>query len=200
MRTKRGFLSILLIGAFVALASCEKLELPVEDNETEEQPSTPEEPVTPSGGDTITVGEARQLASGTVCVKGYIVGYVTGASFNGAILGLPSQANTSMLLADRPDESDTKQCLPVRLEADSYRPLLNLYDHPDYYRRLICVSGNIEAYYGMAGIRTIDAYDWPATDEESGGDIPPDIGVNLPTLDPNQQHVDGGRNVCVKNK
>ncbi len=52
----------------------------------------------------------------------------------------------------------------------------------------------------MAGIRTIDAYDWPATDEESGGDIPPDIGVNLPTLDPNQQHVDGGRNVCVKNK
>ena len=176
------------------VTGCERIELPEETGEGDEVVEVPDDtdtPVTPDDSettDTLTISEAFQMTAGRVCVKGYIVGYVSGSTMRGAVLGLPDAPNTSMLIADNPYETDPLVCMPVRLEADTYRPVLNLYDHPDYYRRLIGLSGQIELYYGLPGIRDIEDYNWPTLHADEGQ-------LALPSLDDSLQHVDDGRSV-----
>ena len=114
------------------VTGCERIELPEETGEGDEVVEVPDDtdtPVTPDDSettDTLTISEAFQVTAGRVCVKGYIVGYVSGSTMRGAVLGLPDAPNTSMLIADNPYETDPLVCMPVRLEADTYRPVLNL--------------------------------------------------------------------------
>ena len=68
------------------VTGCERIELPEETGEGDEVVEVPDDtdtPVTPDDSettDTLTISEAFQVTAGRVCVKGYIVGYVSGST------------------------------------------------------------------------------------------------------------------------
>ena len=87
-----------------------------------------------------------------VGVKGYIVGYIAGNQLSQSVFGVPEDApNTNMLIADAPDVTDASLCMPVLLEPEEVRPMVNLYDHPDYYQCPVYVEGMVTTYFSVAG-------------------------------------------------
>ncbi len=184
----------LLFFVFMLLmpSGCQKIELPSED-------SDPEQPVTPPlPEDSADVSDVQSVEWALACspeqdivVKGYIVGYVNGTAMSAAVFGIPEEkANTNMLLADSKEETDPGKCLPVRLDkgtssAVGMREELNLYDHPEYFRRLVVIEGWLSTYFRRNGIRDIYGYAWaeewdeedipPSGGDESGGDETPGI-------------------------
>ena len=143
-------------------------------------------------GDTLTVAEAQLMMDCYVGVKGYIVGYIAGNQLSQSVFGVPEDApNTNMLIADAPDVTDASLCMPVLLEPEEIRPMVNLYDHPDYYQCPVYVEGMVTTYFSVAGIR--DVYAFILWDEYSPG--LPDPGVEVPIVDPDTQHVTSGRGV-----
>lgn len=185
--------------------ACSKIELPSDDDETDipiPGPDDPggEEPQVP--GDTLTVEQALQAADEQeVVVKGYIVGYVArGTTLKGLEFGCPTdKANTNMLIASTPEQTDTTKCMPVLLAkggALSVRENLNLYDHPENLHRPIVIDGWLRDYYGVRGLRVVYEYSWhgeagdrPFDDDNNQGSG----GVDTPGIDPNPQIIPDGR-------
>lgn len=119
--------------------------------------------------DTVSVATALTYPIDTaVIVRGYIVGYVSGTSMKSAVFGIPpSKANTNTLLADDPNETDHTLCLPVRLPLGTsleVRENLNLYDHPENYKRPIVIYGWVKNYLRKTGIYYIYDYKWSDED------------------------------------
>lgn len=158
-RTTLFFCLMLLMQLF--LAACGNIELPGGDEE-ENTPSTeqPDDPATLS--DTLSVVEALDTPVGTsICVKGYIVGYVSGTSIGSCVFDLPDDVNTNFLIADSPYETSPDYVMPIRLttKGDNLRSMLNLADHPDFYHALICIRGDVDTYFRVNGIKDIVDYD-----------------------------------------
>ena len=151
-----GRLLAVLCVLLVLPTSCEK-SLLLEDESNEEGTNnggseTPEEI-----SDTLTVAEFRQIEPGSVVVvKGYIVGYLSSTSFNGAVFGLPTEtANTNFIMADLMDEINPDKCIAVKLNAGEERDALNLLDHPDYLHEYVAVRGLSTTYFRRNGITEI---------------------------------------------
>lgn len=102
-----------------------------------------------------TVAQVAGGATGTgVWTKGYIVGWVDGQVLaDGARFTTPATAATNILLADKPDESDVKNCIPVQLPTGNIRATLNLVDHPENLGKEVLLKGDMEKYFGTAGIK-----------------------------------------------
>lgn len=185
--------TLLLAGLTFLPVSCEKIDLPTEDTEQDEEEVSDEETSDEEvsvESDTLSVAQAQEAYGQVVGVMGYIVGYVSGTSLSGAVFGVPTErANTNMLIADSPWETDVANCMPILLEADEVRPALNLYDHPDYYTRLVYIEGYVETYFTVAGIREVYAYEIKEEEDEPilSGDI------TSPVVNPDMQHVVSGR-------
>jgi len=168
-----------LLCALLLLGSCSKLEIDDETDDSTEQTDAGSDHTdtgggrtTVSEGDVLYASEALAAETGTqVWVEGYIVGYVAGTSLAQAVFGLPAaDANTNMLLADTPNETDYRKVFPVALTKSSgWREELNLYDNPTYYLRPIAICGELETYFKVNGIRTIVDYQW-LDDDDFGGD------------------------------
>ena len=105
---------------------------------------------------TITVSEAIANNSGTATVEGYIVGTVSGT--NSFKLEPPFSVNTNLALADSPNEKDIKKMLPVQLPNNSIRTGLNLVSNPENYHAKIQITGALEAYFSVPGLRSPTAY------------------------------------------
>lgn len=128
----------------------------------------------------MSVAEAIAAYSGTptpAAVKGYIVGWVegqsyeSGAKFNGNVTD--DTEKTDVLLADSPDETDPAKCIPVQLPSGAVRSKVNLKDNPDNYKKFVTLTGIIEAYFGVPGLKSVtkalfegeeDSEDTPVTD------------------------------------
>ncbi|GAE33718.1 5'-nucleotidase C-terminal domain-containing protein [Halalkalibacter akibai] len=117
------------------------------------------EPVPPPADrDYVTVAEAIANNSGKATVQGYIVGTMTSATnvtFDGEFT-----TTTNLVMADSPNERDLKKLIPVQLPNNAIRTALNLKDNPDNLGKLVQVSGTLEAYFTVPGVKTLTSYDF----------------------------------------
>ena len=120
------------------------------------------EVVEPEDAQEYTVTQALAAYTGTAkpaVVKGYIVGTIDGKSISdGAIFSGTATANTNLLIADNADENDYTKCLPVQLPSGAVRSALNLVDNPGNYKKLVTLTGSLEKYFGVAGLKSVSKY------------------------------------------
>ena len=94
-----------------------------------------------------------------VTVEGFIVGvydfYTSVYSFDAETI-----VAANILLADAADENDATNCLIVQLPTETEaRDSLNLKSNPENYKRKVKITGDVEAYYSVAGLKSLTAYE-----------------------------------------
>ena len=129
-----------------------------------EEGEEPEEPEAPAETKEYTVTEAlAAFVSGQqipAIVKGYIVGSIDDKSISDAIFSGTAVLKTNLLIADNADETDIEKCLPVQLPSGAVREALNLVDTPDNYKKEVVLTGSLEKYFGVAGLKSVSAYEF----------------------------------------
>lgn len=99
-----------------------------------------------------TYVDGKQIPS---YVKGYIVGYVDGNGYNAETVKfeVPAEAQTEILIADSPNETDFTKCIPVQLPKGDIRTGLELMGNPTYLGKQVLLYGSIETYFKTAGLK-----------------------------------------------
>ncbi|MCR5312843.1 MAG: DUF6359 domain-containing protein [Bacteroidaceae bacterium] len=97
-----------------------------------------------------------------IWTTGYIVGYISGRSISKTIFGTGNVA-TNIVLADSPDESDYRRCIPVQLSSSSsfsaVRDAINLRENPDMLGRKVLIFGTATQYMRYFGMKDVKYYD-----------------------------------------
>ncbi len=94
-------------------------------------------------------------------VKGFVVGCIEGTTLSSATFGLPGRATYNLLIADSLNERTPANCIPMKLtnyegasHTETFRSLLNLFDHPEVLGRQILIrTPRRETYFGLPGIK-----------------------------------------------
>ena len=130
---------------------------------------TAAEPEEPEEAQEYTVAEALAAFTGVAkpaVVKGYIVGYVSGKVFaDGAKFDNNPDPNPDLntdkniLIADNADETDYNNCMPVQLPSGAVRNALNLLNNPGNYKKQVTLTGSLEKYFGVPGLKTVSKYE-----------------------------------------
>lgn len=122
-------------------------------------------PVTPpdSGSGTETspfsIADVLGGATGTgVWVDCYVVGWIEGKSYDTAKFNGDATIQTNLLVAASASETDPAKCVPVQLPSGAVRTALNLKDNPTVYKKHLLLKGNLEAYFGQKGIKSVTEY------------------------------------------
>ena len=109
-----------------------------------------------------TVTEAIAAYTGIAkpaIVKGYIVGTVNGMVYTeDCVFSGTAESKINLLLADTPDETDYNNCMPVQLPSGAVRDALNLVDNPGNYKKLVTLTGSLEKYFSVAGLKSVSKY------------------------------------------
>ena len=92
-------------------------------------------------------------------VTGYIVGAVNSAPETGSQFGTDATIATNILISDNPDTNDYTECLIVQLPSGDIRSALNLVDNPSNYKKQVKITGSIEKYFKVAGLKSVTAYE-----------------------------------------
>lgn len=152
---------------------------------TGDEPGTnPDDPVTPpasgegDGSEASPYNCASVIAGTTgsnVWVKGYIVGSVTDKAIDSAVFGASPASTTNIIIADNADETDITKCVPVQLPAGDVRTALNLDANPGNYKAEVTLMGNLEKYFGQAGVKSVSAF----TITGGSSVTPPPAGDNV---------------------
>ncbi len=111
----------------------------------------------------------QYLTGEKVWVKAYVVGYVNGQNINSGAIFEAADAEdgikTNVLLAESMDETEVAKCLPVQLPAgfvrEGVQPL-------DAYKSVVWLYGNIEKYFGVAGLKTVADYSFDGENVATG--------------------------------
>ena len=124
----------------------------------------PEEPEVPTETQNYTVTEAlaayvdgQQIPA---IVTGYIVGAVNSAPETGSQFGAEATIATNILISDNPDTNDYTECLIVQLPSGAIRTALNLVDNPGNYKKQVKITGSVEKYFRVAGMKSVTAYEF----------------------------------------
>ena len=155
----------------LTLLACNKIDVE-EDTEVIEKPEVPD--ISQNDSTICTISEAlTQPTPSDISIKGYIVGYVKGTSLKtGAQFGIPTEkANTNMLLADSSSNTDYTKCIAVKLEKSgnfATRNELNLYEHPELFKKYIIIHGYLDKYFQKNGITKIFEYQITENKEDGG--------------------------------
>ena len=128
----------------------------------------PEEPEVPTETQNYTVAEAlaayvdgQQIPA---IVTGYIVGTINGQAYTeGCNFSGVSESATNLLIADNAEETNPANCMPVQLPKGDVRSALNLVDNPDNYKKQIKLTGSLEKYFKVAGLKSVTAYEFTGT-------------------------------------
>lgn len=128
-------------------------------------PTVPDQPSTGAGSEADPYGVDQAItvynqggATG-VYVEGYIVGSVDGQSIqSGAHFSTEAASATNILLAPTATETDLGKCIPVQLPSGSVRSALNLAANPENLGKHVTLCGNIEKYFGVAGLKSTSSY------------------------------------------
>jgi predicted extracellular nuclease len=107
--------------------------------------------VTPKADGPITVTEAIANNTGNATVEGYIVAHTTGN--NSYDFEAPFSSDFNIALADSPNETDKEKLLPIQLPA-KFRAEFGLQSNPSIIGNKIHVTGNLEAYYTVPGLKS----------------------------------------------
>ncbi|MFS0777761.1 5'-nucleotidase C-terminal domain-containing protein [Neobacillus sp. 3P2-tot-E-2] len=112
----------------------------------------------------ITVAQAIANNTGSATVVGYIVGYTTSGSGGKATYDFeaPFGADTNFAIADSPTERDATKILPVQLPT-SFRPTFGLLTNPSIVGKQVYVTGSLEAYFSVPGIKSLTAMSFDGT-------------------------------------
>ena len=120
------------------------------------------EPEEPEEAAEYTVAQALEAYTGVAkpaTVKGYIVGTINGQVYTeGCLFSGTAESKTNLLLADNADETDYNNCIPVQLPPGAVRDALNLVDNPGNYKKQVVLTGSLEKYFGVAGLKSVTAY------------------------------------------
>ncbi|MFJ5760235.1 5'-nucleotidase C-terminal domain-containing protein [Neobacillus sp. NPDC093182] len=108
----------------------------------------------------ITVAEAIANNTGTATVEGYIVAYTTGT--NNYDFEAPFAGDTNFAIADSPTERDPKKILPVQITT-SFRPTFGLLTNPSIVGKKVFVTGSLEAYFTVPGLKSPTAITFDGT-------------------------------------
>ena len=126
-----------------------------------------EDPETPTETQEYTVTEAlaayvdgQQIPA---IVTGYIVGAVNSAPETGSQFGAEATIATNILISDNPDANDYTECLIVQLPSGDIRSALNLVDNPGNYKKQVKITGSVEKYFKVAGLKSVTAYEFTGT-------------------------------------
>lgn len=112
---------------------------------------------TADAAEPITVAEAIANNSGTATVNGYIVGTATsGPNYDQEP---PFTVASNLGLADSPDETDPAKILPVQLPTGSIRSALNLVDNPANFKAEVNITGSLEAYFSVPGLKSPTSFE-----------------------------------------
>lgn len=123
----------------------------------------------------LSVAEAIANNSGKgKTVKGYIVGTATSGTSYGQ--SAPFTVNTNIGIADSPDEIDSKKILPVQLPSGNIRTALNLVDHPELLKKQVTITGSLEAYFSVPGLKSPTAF---TIISDGGGTTPEQPNVKV---------------------
>lgn len=97
------------------------------------------------------------VGTGTnVYVKGFIVGYISGKSFDDAVIGADTcTVLTNLLLASTATETNKSKCIPVQLPTGVIRSGLNLSQNKGNLGKEVVLCGNIEKYFGQTGVKNV---------------------------------------------
>ncbi len=106
-----------------------------------------------------TVAEAIEAygngQSGDATITGYIVGTMVN---NNLVLGSDGAVASNLVIADNPDETDASKCMPVQLtNGTTVRDALNLADTPANLGRKVKLTGSLDAYFNVAGLKSLKA-------------------------------------------
>ncbi len=126
-----------------------------------------EEPEVPTETQNYTVTEAlaayvdgQQIPA---IVTGYIVGAVNNAPETGSQFGADATIATNILISDNPDTNDYTECLIVQLPSGAIRTALNLVENPGNYKKQVKITGSVEKYFKVAGLKAVTAYEFTGT-------------------------------------
>ena len=127
----------------------------------------PEEPEVPTETQNYTVTEAlaayvdgQQIPA---IVTGYIVGAVNNAPETGSQFGADATIATNILISDNAETNDYTECLIVQLPSGAIRTALNLVDNPGNYKKQVKITGSVEKYFKVAGLKAVTAYEFTGT-------------------------------------
>lgn len=103
-----------------------------------------------------------------VWVKAYISGSADN-KLSAFITTTTGAVASNLMLSDAQSETDYTKCVPAQLASKSAaRTALNLIDNPTNLGKTLLVSGKIQKYFGVAGIKEIT--EWELSGEGTGGD------------------------------
>ncbi len=124
---------------------------------------TAAEPEEPEEAQEYTVAEALAAFTGVATpaiVKGYIVGTVDGQVYtDGCRFSGTAESKTNLLIADNIDETDPANCMPVQLPSGTVRNALNLVDNAGNYQKMVTLTGSLEKYFGVPGLKAVSKYE-----------------------------------------
>ncbi|MDE6118247.1 MAG: hypothetical protein K2F82_00085 [Muribaculaceae bacterium] len=136
------------------------------------------------GSQTSPYSPAQVLALGnpgsTAWVKGYIVGSAadkTADSFTTATGAAAS--GTNIFIATTPDETDYTKCVPVQLPAGDVRTGLNLQANPGNLGKVVTLTGSLEKYFGLPGVKSVTAFSLDGEGSGGGDDEPVNPGATV---------------------
>lgn len=125
-----------------------------------------------------TVDQVLGGASGSeVWTEGYIVGWIdTNISLSVGADNCMFNSNctvpSNMLIAATPSETNYAKCVPVQLSAGTDpRAKLNLMDNPGNLGAKVALKGNLEKYFGVAGVKSVTEF---TLNGSGGGGTTPD--------------------------
>lgn len=91
-----------------------------------------------------------------VFVKAYIVGFVPDKSIDEAKFTAEGcEVASNVLIAASADETSVDNVMPVQLPVGDVRNAINLKDNPANYKQEVVLCGNIEAYFGKTGLKSV---------------------------------------------
>ena len=110
--------------------------------------------------DVIAAYESGDEITKGATVVGYIVGTIDGSAISKAVFGTDVETKSNILLADDPNETNIENCIPVNLPTGSVRDALNLVDNKENYKKKVVLTGSVEAYFTVAGLKNTSAYEF----------------------------------------
>lgn len=89
-------------------------------------------------------------------VEGYIVGSYNSDADPKFQIGTEQAVNSSLLLADDPENTDTYKVVSIKLVKGYFKDQLNLVDHPENYKKKVKLYGIVEKYCGINGMVNLE--------------------------------------------
>ncbi len=155
---------ILLVSTHIALTACEHYDFEKKESSEEENHITsPSRTGAGTSDAPFTVSELIEGADTLIGKEVWVIGYAVGETYrsmSNATFTPPFQYTTNIILSHKQQCALSSQCIPVELSTKTMKDAIALSNHPEHYRHCIMISGRVQPYFSVTGLRSINAYCW----------------------------------------